>query len=83
MYPFTFVASENFKLRENEKNFISYIQSVRLSVHCNLFTRTNICRGYRSIFNQDSIDTQRIKVQYEMIYLQDTVSEDAKLSQET
>lgn len=36
-----------------------------------------------SIFNQDSIDTQRIKVQYEMIYLQDTVSEDAKLSQET
>ena len=36
-----------------------------------------------SIFNQDSIDTQRIKVQYEMTYLQDTVSEDAKPGQET
>ena len=36
-----------------------------------------------SIFNQDSIDTQRIKVQYEMTYLQDTVSENAKPSQET
>ena len=49
-----------------------------LSSHAQLFVVDT-----SSIFNQDSIDTQRIKVQYEMTYLQDTVSEDAKPGQET
>lgn len=37
----------------------------------------------KSIINQDSIDTKRIKVQYEMTYLQDTISENAKPAHET
>ncbi|WP_300727547.1 GLPGLI family protein [uncultured Bacteroides sp.] len=36
-----------------------------------------------AIINQDSIDQKRIKVQYEMTYLKDTISEDAKPVKET